>query len=144
MIINKLKSHALGLVALLTLLAPIAVPAAVYASSCSSTTANSVAQGANLGSSGPVSCSSTNVGTSSITKLAKQVVNIFSIVVGAISVIMIIYGGFRYITSGGASEGVGNAKKTLLYAIIGLIVVALAQLIIHFVLNQTNTINSGS
>ena len=151
MIKEKIKGYALSIIALLTFMAPVMVPVAVYAGSptpsagCSSTTANSVANGANLGStSANVNCGSTSVGSSSITNIAKKVVNLFSIVVGAISVIMIIYGGFRYITSGGASEKVGEAKKTLIYAIIGLIVVALAQLIIHFVLNQANNVASGS
>jgi hypothetical protein len=48
---------------------------------------------------------------------------------------MIVYGGLRYVTSGGSSEGVGNAKNIIIYAIIGLIIVALAQAIVHFVLN---------
>jgi hypothetical protein len=53
---------------------------------------------------------------------------------------MIIYGGFRYITSGGDSNGVTAAKNTILYAIIGLIIVALAQIIVNFVLNKTTSI----
>ncbi len=142
----QIRPYLLSIVTILTLLAPVLVPMTVYAvKDCTGATTSGLQTGANLGSTNHVvNCGKKNVGNKAITKLAKQVVNIFSIVVGAISVIMIIYGGFRYITSGGASEGVGNAKKTLLYAIIGLIVVALAQLIIHFVLNQTNTINSGS
>jgi hypothetical protein len=60
-----------------------------------------------------------------------------------VAVIMIIYGGFRYITSGGDSNRVGSAKNTLIYAIIGLIIVALAQLIVHFVLSTTgNTVTT--
>jgi hypothetical protein len=144
MIVEKIKGYALSIVALLTLMVPFIVPAAVSAASCSPT-ASGLASGANLGSTnGPVNCGSTGVGNSSVTNLAKKVVNLFSLVVGAISVIMIIYGGFRYITSGGATEKVGDAKKTLIYAIIGLIVVALAQLIIHFVLNQASNISTGS
>jgi hypothetical protein len=46
----------------------------------------------------------------------------------------------RYITSGGDSTKVSGAKNTLIYAIIGLIIVALAQLIVHFVLGQAQTL----
>lgn len=67
-----------------------------------------------------------------------QVINIFSIIVGVIAVIMIIYGGFRYITSGGDSGKVGDAKNTILYAIIGLVLVALAQFVVKFVLNRAS------
>ena len=74
--------------------------------------------------------------------IAAFVINIFSWIVGAVSVIMIIYGGFRYITSGGDSNGVTAAKNTILYAIIGLVIVALAQIIVNFVLNKTSEVTS--
>jgi hypothetical protein len=50
---------------------------------------------------------------------------------------MIIIGGLKYITSGGESSNVSGAKNTIIYAIVGLIVVALAQFIVHFVLANT-------
>jgi hypothetical protein len=50
---------------------------------------------------------------------------------------MIIWGGLKYITSGGDSGNVTGAKNTILYAIIGLIIVALAQFIVRFVLSKT-------
>ena len=87
-----------------------------------------------------------NQGNSSLASIAKTIVNIFSLLVGIVSVIMIIYGGFRYITSGGESGAVGNAKNTIIYAIIGLVIVALSQVIVHFVLNAAlnNTVTPTS
>lgn len=64
------------------------------------------------------------------------VINIFSLVVGVISVIMIIIGGLKYITSAGDSGNVTSAKNTILYAVIGLVIVALAQLIVRFVIQR--------
>ena len=55
------------------------------------------------------------------------------------AVMMIIVGGFRYITSGGASDSVSSAKNTIIYAIVGLVVVALAQFIVQFVLNRVTS-----
>lgn len=78
-----------------------------------------------------------NAGTGDLNKLITNIVNIFSIVVGVIAVIMIIIGGFRYITSGGDSSNVTGAKNTIMYAIIGLVIVALAQIIVRFVLDQS-------
>ncbi len=66
----------------------------------------------------------------------KTVINIISIVVGIVAVIMIIIGGFKYITSNGDSGAVSSAKNTILYAIVGLVVVALAQIIVRFVVNR--------
>jgi hypothetical protein len=64
------------------------------------------------------------------------VINIFSLVVGVVAVIMIIVGGFKYITSGGDSGNVTSAKNTILFAVVGLVVVALAQFIVRFVLEK--------
>ena len=66
------------------------------------------------------------------------VINILSAAVGIIAVIMIIIGGLRYVTSAGNPEGAKNARNTILYAVIGLVVVALAQIIVHFVLHNTS------
>ncbi len=68
--------------------------------------------------------------------IIKTVINIFSLLVGVVSVIMIIVGGFKYITSNGDSNNVSSAKSTIIYAIIGLIIVALAQFIVQFVLGK--------
>lgn len=70
----------------------------------------------------------------SVNSLIKNVINIFSLIVGVISVLMIILGGFRYITSGGDSGKVSTAQQSIIYAIVGLVIVALAQIIVRFVL----------
>lgn len=74
-----------------------------------------------------------------VNNLVTQIINIFSVVVGIVAVIMIIIGGFRYITSGGDSGNVTGAKNTILYAIIGLVIVALAQFIVKFILSKATT-----
>jgi cytochrome bd-type quinol oxidase subunit 2 len=76
---------------------------------------------------------------STANNLVKEVVNVLSVIVGVVAVIMIIVAGLRYITSGGKQESVTGAKNTIMYAVIGLVIVALAQLIVHFVLSKTTT-----
>lgn len=71
-----------------------------------------------------------------VNNIIKTVINVFSLIVGIVAVIMIIIGGLKYITSGGDSGNVTGAKNTILYAIIGLIVVALSQIIVRFVLEK--------
>ncbi len=82
-------------------------------------------------------CTNMDDASGGIEDLIKTIINVFSAIVGSISVIMIIIGGFRYITSGGDSNSVGGAKNTILYAIVGLIIVAFAQIIVQFVLQRT-------
>jgi hypothetical protein len=74
--------------------------------------------------------------TTKINNIVHTVVNLLSAVVGIVAVIMIIVGGFRYITSGGNDTSVTAAKNTILYAIIGLVVVAMAQIIVRFTLSK--------
>lgn len=63
-------------------------------------------------------------------------VNILSIVVGVAAVIMVIVSGFKYVTSGGDSNSVSSAKSTLIYALVGLGVAGLAQVLVNFVLTN--------
>ncbi len=69
--------------------------------------------------------------------IIRRVINILSVVVGAVAVLMIIIGGFRYIVSGGDQNGVSGAKNTILYALIGLVIVIFAQVIVRFVFSNT-------
>ena len=62
------------------------------------------------------------------------IVNILLFIIGAISVIMLIYGGIRYTISAGDSGSVTAAKNTILYAIVGLVIAILAYAIVNFVL----------
>lgn len=73
---------------------------------------------------------------SSINGLITTVVNILSLLVGIVAVIMIIVSGYRYITSGGESNKIASAKNTLVYAVVGLAIAALAQVIVKFVISE--------
>ena len=74
--------------------------------------------------------------STSVDSILSTTINIMSIVAGIIAVIMIIVGGIKYTTSSGDSNRVNSAKNTILFAIIGLVVAALAQAIAHFVLHK--------
>ena len=63
------------------------------------------------------------------------IILMFLSVVGLISVAYIIYGGFRYVTSGGNSETTAAAKKTIVNALIGLIIVILSYVMVRLVTN---------
>lgn len=144
--IQKVKSLITTLAIGLGLLAPLAVPAIASAAVDTGNTINKgLCTGVSDASGGSDStCFDEDAsGEGSLAKVAKTIINVFSIIVGIVAVIMIIYGGFRYITSGGDSGRVGNAKNTLIYAIIGLIIVALAQFLVHFVLTNTATSVNG-
>lgn len=62
-----------------------------------------------------------------------QIINWILAIVALIAVIMLIYGGVRYIVSGGDDQQTTAAKNTILYAIVGLIVVGLSWAIVNFI-----------
>lgn len=63
-------------------------------------------------------------------------VNLLSVIVGIVAVIMVIIAGLKFVTSSGDTNKVASAKNSLIYAIIGLVVVAASQMLVHFVFNQ--------
>ena len=139
---QKIKTLVLVAFMPLAMAAPLAVAPVVHAA-CQSNISSKIDDGIAAttqnpdGTSGTAlssDCTANAEGGESLASIASKVVNILSIVVGIVAVIMIIFGGFRYITSGGESGSVSGAKNTLIYAIVGLVIVALAQFIVHFVL----------
>ena len=148
--LNKIRKN---LTALAVLMALVAVPLAVipathaFAQAAGGTAAplnlnDKLKCGSNISISDPNTCTATTSGSTNFTAIVTDIINIFSIVIGVVSVIMIIFGGFRYVTSGGDSGKVGDAKNTILYAIIGLVVVGAAQFIVQFVLDKVSTVGA--
>ncbi|HMM62022.1 MAG TPA: hypothetical protein PKC86_00510 [Candidatus Saccharibacteria bacterium] len=72
------------------------------------------------------------------------VANILLFIVGALSVLMLIIGGIRYVVSGGNQTAVTAAKNTILYAIVGLVIALLAYAVINFVLTTLVPGSGGS
>ena len=139
--IKKIKNLLMTLSLASLFAMPVLVPATVAAEDTLSPKINC---GANLQINPDQDCPTDEGGaTDTVNRIVKLVINIFSLIVGVISVIMIIIGGLKYITSGGDSANVTGAKNTILYAVIGLVVVALAQIIVRFVLAKVGS-SSGA
>lgn len=123
------------------MLFPVASPAAAHhcfghqgaASDASNNIAECLDAGACLNTTG-ANCPNQSLAESRLERIIRTVVNLFSIIVGVVAVVMVIVSGLKYVTSAGDSASVNSAKNTLLYAVVGLIVVALAQIIVRFVL----------
>ena len=67
--------------------------------------------------------------------LVTTIVNVITYVAGVIVIFMIIFAGFRYVTSTGDANKVNSAKNTLIYAIVGIIIIVMAQVIVHYIIN---------
>lgn len=73
---------------------------------------------------------------SGVTPLFKVITNVLLFIIGAVSVVMLIIGGFRYTVSQGDSQALTSAKNTILYSIIGIIVALLAYGVVNFVISN--------
>ncbi len=73
-------------------------------------------------------------GATSLRELVLRIVNYFLTFLGLLAVLMIIYGGVTYVISAGNDEAVGNAKKIIMYALIGIIVILLSFVLVNAVL----------
>jgi len=138
--VKKLKMLLYAVSASVMLLVPtVVMPLAAHAATNADIN-NELCSGADLNftvnGGSPAGCGDTGNAVGTVNNIVALVINIFSVVVGIIAVIMIIIGGIRYVTSGGNDQSVASAKNTILYAIIGLIIVALAQIVVKFVLNK--------
>ncbi len=72
----------------------------------------------------------------SVGDLISNVTNIILFITGAIAVIMIIVGGIRYVVSGGDGKAATDARNTVVYAAVGLIVAFLSWGAVQFVIRQ--------
>ncbi|MBI3231918.1 MAG: hypothetical protein HYZ51_02465 [Candidatus Doudnabacteria bacterium] len=109
-------------------------PAAAFAQSDVSRGLNSIRL---LFPIGGISGSQTLTGP---TGLIYRIVSLLLFVAGALAVVFVIIGGYQYITSAGNEEQSEKGKKTLLNAIIGIVVIVLSYVIINVVVN---TISGG-
>ncbi len=64
------------------------------------------------------------------------ILNTVYMVAGIVAVIVIIIGGIRYASSNGDAAGVQSGKNTILYAVVGLIVIIMAATITNFVISN--------
>jgi len=84
---------------------------------------------------------SCNSGSTTVHRLLVDTVNVVATVGGIIAIIMIIVAGMKFITSGGDPQGVASARSNLVWAAVGIVVVVMAEVLVHFVL-QVSTKNS--
>jgi len=72
-------------------------------------------------------------GGQDLNSIIHTVINVMLFIVGILSVIMIIFGGIRYVTSAGNKTQVDNAKNTIIYAVVGLVVAIVAFALVQWV-----------
>jgi hypothetical protein len=109
----------------------LVTPNVAYAQNCTDVAAGGIGSGADCAK--PTGAAENLFGDGSI---FNTVTNILLFLIGAVSVVMLIIGGIRYVVSGGDQGAVTSAKNTILYAIIGIVIAFLAFAAVRFVTDQ--------
>lgn len=73
-------------------------------------------------------------------EMAVNIVRFFMTFLGIIAVVIILLGGFKWMTAAGNEDKVAEAKKLLVAGIIGLAIIISAYVIVNFVLTTTDSI----
>lgn len=93
-----------------------------------------LAASAQLPTGGVTPIAGSNLPTdANITVFITRVINILLGIAGLVAVVFLIIGGFRYITAGGNEESAESGKKTIVNAIIGIVVVILSFVIVRVI-----------
>lgn len=85
------------------------------------------------------------LGTADLIDTISSIIRIALGFLGVIAVVIILLGGFKWMTSGGADTKVAEAKKLIFAGIIGLVIVLSAYAIATFVINSiVSNVQGGS
>lgn len=88
----------------------------------------------------PTVCTDVNnqktAGTNPVTHLLKIALDILALIAGVSAILLIIINSLRLVVSSGDSNSVSSARTGLLYALIGVVIVLIAQTIVVFVLDR--------
>lgn len=110
------------------------IPVAVYAQTATSEISDACDKAKANGAKMPAFCESYQKEQTKnpITDTISKIANILAFISGAVAVIMVMYGGFQFMTSNGDSGKVTKGRDTVLYAAVGLVVIIFARLIVNF------------
>ncbi len=84
---------------------------------------------------------SLGLGTADLKDTVINIINWVLGLLGIVAVIMVLYGGFQWLTAGGSEDKVASAKKILQSAVIGLIIILLAWAIVNYVLSTAGNVS---
>lgn len=84
-----------------------------------------------------------NLGNNDLKGTIAKIINIILSFLGVLAVLIILLGGFKWMTSQGSTEKVDEAKKLIAEGVVGLVIIFAAYAIASFVLNQLYTATTG-
>jgi hypothetical protein len=68
--------------------------------------------------------------------LILRVVDILALFSGAIAIIIIILAGLRFVTAAGSTEDIAGARRTLIYAVVGLVIIVISRTLVGLIVTR--------
>ncbi len=75
------------------------------------------------------------INAGSIQEIADRIINFLLLLAAPIAVIMMVYAGYLFVTAADNKDQVSKARKTILYALVGIAVLALSKAMVNIVIN---------
>lgn len=85
----------------------------------------------------------TGLGQKDVRETIARIINVALGLLGIVAVVIILVGGFEWMTAGGNEEKTGEAKKRITAGVIGLAIILSAYAIATFVIKSLTTATSG-
>jgi len=142
---KKYLGYALGAMIALLLVAPLALSTVNYASAQagSALTADELFGGGSTGT-GSDFAGDAGLGNADLVDTISAIIRVALGFLGVIAVVIILLGGFKWMTSAGNDDKVKDAKKLIVSGIIGLVIVLSAYAIASFVIVQISGVTAGT
>ena len=81
----------------------------------------------------------TGLGNTDIRTTIASIINVALGLLGIVALVIVLYGGFKWMTAGGNDEQVGEARKIIISGVVGLAVIFSSYAIASFVLTQLSS-----
>ena len=78
----------------------------------------------------------TGLGSTDIRETIASIINVALGLLGIVALVIVLYGGFKWMTAGGSDEQVGEARKIIISGVVGLAIIFSSYAIANFVLEQ--------
>jgi len=86
----------------------------------------------------------TGLGQKDIRETISRIINVALGLLGIVAVVIVLIGGFEWMTAGGNEEKVGEAKKRIMYGVIGIAIIMSAWALSKFVLFKLYEATTGT
>ena len=79
------------------------------------------------------------LGTGDVRNVVVSLINVLLGILGVVALVIILYGGFKWMTSAGNEETISSARKTISAGVIGLLIIFVAYSVTVFIFNVLET-----